>query len=90
MEIRQYREAAHSGIDRSGMKSSRKALLSRSWIFWMNRRAKAFSPPQPTACVTEDEGKLVGLYDSHPNNVGAGGDIANASYAVDLAVRGKQ
>ena len=55
----------------------------------MNRRAKAFSPPKPTAALTEDEGKLVDLYILHPNNVGRCGHIANASYAVDSAVRGK-
>ena len=36
-----------------------------------------------------DSGKVVGLYILHPNNVGRCGHIANASYAVDSAVRGK-
>ena len=36
-----------------------------------------------------DDKKVLGLYILHPNNIGRCGHIANASYAVDSAVRGK-
>lgn len=39
--------------------------------------------------MAEDNGTIVGLYILHPNNVGRCGHIANASYAVDSACRGK-
>ena len=38
--------------------------------------------------VAEDEGRVVGLYILHPNNVGRCGHICNASYAVASACRG--
>ena len=50
---------------------------------------KNFFAAQTYCGVAEGEGKLVGLYILHPNNVGRCGHIANASYAVDSAVRGK-
>ena len=34
-------------------------------------------------------GRVVGLYILHPNNIGRAAHIANASYAVDSAVRGQ-
>ena len=39
--------------------------------------------------VAEEDGKVVGLYILHPNNVGRCGHICNASYAVDSTCRGK-
>lgn len=50
---------------------------------------KAFFAAQTHCAVAEDDGKMVGLYILHPNNVGRCGHIANASYAVDSACRGK-
>ena len=39
--------------------------------------------------VAEDDGKILGLYILHPNNVGRCGHICNASYAVKEGIRGK-
>lgn len=39
--------------------------------------------------VDRESGKLVGLYILHPNNVGRCGHICNASYAVDVNLRGQ-
>lgn len=39
--------------------------------------------------VDEDTGRVVGVYVLHSNNVGRCGHMANASYAVDPAVRGQ-
>ena len=49
---------------------------------------KAFFESQSYTGVADDDGKIVGLYILHPNNVGRCGHICNASYAVDSRVRG--
>ncbi len=49
--------------------------------------ATDFFESQYTA-VAEHEGTVAGLYILHPNNIGRVGHIANASYAVDAAMRG--
>lgn len=49
----------------------------------------AFFASQSFTGVAEDDGKIVGLYILHPNNVGRCGHICNASYAVASDVRGK-
>ncbi len=50
---------------------------------------KAFFAAQTYCGVADDDGKIVGMYILHPNNVGRCGHIANASYAVDSRCRGK-
>ena len=49
----------------------------------------AFFAEQTYTAVAEHEGKIVGLYILHPNNVGRCGHIANASYAVASSCRGR-
>ena len=39
--------------------------------------------------MCEDNGRLLGLYILHPNNVGRCGHICNASYAVSSLARGR-
>ncbi len=51
--------------------------------------AASFFAKQSYCAVAEEEGTLLGLYILHPNNVGRVGHIANASYAVREAFRGK-
>ena len=48
----------------------------------------AFFASQTYCGVAEVDGKVVGLYILHPNNVGRCGHICNASYAVSAACRG--
>ena len=50
---------------------------------------KAFFASQSYTGVAENDGKIVGLYILHPNNVGRCGHICNASYAVSSACRGQ-
>ncbi|WP_026659001.1 GNAT family N-acetyltransferase [Butyrivibrio sp. AC2005] len=50
---------------------------------------KEFFRSQSYTGVAEDNGKIVGLYILHPNNVGRCGHICNASYAVSSKCRGK-
>ena len=50
---------------------------------------KAFFASQSYSGVADDNGKIVGLYILHPNNLGRCGHICNASYAVSSSVRGQ-
>ena len=49
---------------------------------------EAFFEGQSYCGVAEVDGKVVGLYILHPNNVGRCGHICNASYAVASSTRG--
>lgn len=49
----------------------------------------AFFAEQSHCGVAVDDGQVIGLYILHPNNIGRCGHIANASYAVGSAARGK-
>lgn len=50
---------------------------------------KAFFKAQTYTAVAEGkEGRILGLYILHPNNVGRCGHICNASYAVSAKMRG--
>ncbi len=48
----------------------------------------AFFAEQSYTGVAEADGRVVGLYILHPNNVGRCGHICNASYAVASSFRG--
>ena len=50
---------------------------------------KAFFAAQSYTGVAEENGRIVGLYILHPNNVGRCGHICNASYAVSSVCRGQ-
>ena len=49
----------------------------------------AFFAAQSYTGVAESNGRIVGLYILHPNNVGRCGHICNASYAVSSEMRGQ-
>ena len=53
------------------------------------KTGKDFFASQSYTSVAETNGKIVGLYILHPNNVGRCGHICNASYAVDSKCRGQ-
>ena len=53
------------------------------------KSGEEFFAGQSYCGVAEDDGRIVGLYILHPNNVGRCGHICNASYAVDSSCRGK-
>lgn len=48
-----------------------------------------FFTEQSYCGVAEEDGRVVGLYILHPNNVGRCGHICNASYAVSSKQRGR-
>ncbi len=49
----------------------------------------AFFASQSYTGVAEEDGKILGLYILHPNNVGRCSHICNVSYAVASDARGK-
>ena len=51
---------------------------------------RAFFESQSFTGVAAEQGKIVGFYILHPNNVGRCGHISNASYAVKGDERGKK
>ena len=51
--------------------------------------AAAFFASQDFSAVAVEDGRVLGLYILHPNNVGRCGHQANASYAVSSAARGR-
>lgn len=53
------------------------------------KSGSAFFASQNYTGVADADGKIVGLYILHPNNVGRCGHICNASYAVSSSVRGQ-
>lgn len=48
-----------------------------------------FFSSQSFTAVAEENGKILGLYILHPNNIGRCGHICNASYAVGSKMRGR-
>ena len=54
-----------------------------------DEEARDFFATQSYCGVCEENGRLVGLYILHPNNIGRCGHIANASYAVRTDMRGR-
>ena len=48
-----------------------------------------FADQTRTAVAVGEDGAVLGLYILHPNNIGRCGHLANASYAVDAACRGR-
>ena len=51
--------------------------------------ARDFFSSQSYSAVAEVDGRVVGLYILHPNNIGRCGHICNASYAVKKSCRGR-
>ena len=51
--------------------------------------AAAFFGEQTHCGVAVEDGRVIGLYILHPNNIGRCGHISNASYAVGSSARGK-
>ena len=51
--------------------------------------AAFFASQTRSAVAVDADGTILGLYILHPNNVGRCGHIANASYAVAAAARGR-
>lgn len=57
--------------------------------FLNDKTGADFFAAQTYCGVADDNGKIVGLYILHPNNIGRCGHIANASYAVAADCHGE-
>ena len=89
MEIRSYRETDIPSMVRVWNEVVEEGVAFPQLDFLDEESDRAFFAAQTYCAVAEDDGTVVGLYILHPNNVGRCGHIANASYAVDSACRGK-
>ena len=89
MTIREYNEkdltamiAVWNEIVEDGIAFPQEELLD-------SETGAEFFASQTYCGVADDDGKVVGLYILHPNNVGRCGHICNASYAVSSSCRGQ-
>ena len=92
MEKIQIRE--YSGADLEGMIPIWNEIVEDGIAFpqedCLDRESgTAFFASQSYTGVAETDGKILGLYILHPNNVGRCGHICNASYAVSSKARGQ-
>ena len=92
MEKIQIRE--YSGADLEGMILIWNEIVEEGIAFpqedCLDRESgTAFFASQSYTGVAEADGKILGLYILHPNNVGRCGHICNASYAVCSNCRGQ-
>ena len=92
MEKIQIRE--YSGADLEGMILIWNEIVEDGIAFpqedCLDRESgTAFFASQSYTGVAESDGKILGLYILHPNNVGRCGHICNASYAVSSKARGQ-
>ena len=53
------------------------------------QECRSYFAAQTCTTLAVLDGRVAGLYILHPNNIGRAAHIANASYAVDSAVRGQ-
>lgn len=65
------------------------AAFPQEDLLGSDEEARRFFDSQTATVVAEADGEVLGLYILHPNNVGRCGHIANTSYAVSKAARGK-
>lgn len=92
MEKIQIRE--YTGADLEGMIPIWNEIVEEGIAFpqedCLDRESgTAFFASQSYTGVAESDGKILGLYILHPNNVGRCGHICNASYAVSSKARGQ-
>ena len=92
MEKIQIRE--YSGADLEGMILIWNEIVEEGIAFpqedCLDRESgTAFFASQSYTGVAETDGKILGLYILHPNNIGRCGHICNASYAVSSKARGQ-
>ena len=89
MEIRSYNEQDLPAMIRIWNEVVEEGVAFPQLDLLDAETGKTFFAGQTCCGVAEDNGKVVGLYILHPNNIGRCGHIANASYAVDSACHGR-
>ena len=89
MEIRKYMEKDISAMVYIWNKVVEDGEAFPQEDFLNDKTGADFFAAQTYCGVADDNGKIVGLYILHPNNIGRCSSIANASYAVSQKHRGK-
>ena len=89
MKIRKYREKDIPAMISIWNKVVEDGEAFPQEDFLNNTTGADFFAAQTYCGVADNNGKIVGLYILHPNNIGRCGHIANASYAVDTDYRGE-
>ena len=89
MEIRKYREKDIPAMISIWNKVVEDGEAFPQEDFLNDTTGADFFAAQTYCGVADNNGKIVGLYILHPNNIGRCGHIANASYAVDTDHRGE-
>ena len=89
MVIREYTEQDLPEIIRIWNEVVEDGIAFPQEEFLDSASGKEFFESQSYTGVAEDDGRIVGLYILHPNNVGRCGHICNASYAVKSKCRGQ-
>lgn len=90
MTIRAYTESDIPAMTRIWNEVVEEGVAFPQLDFLTEESGRTFFAAQTYCAVADDNGTVVGLYILHPNNVGRCGHIANASYAIDSARRGKR
>lgn len=89
MEIRAYEEKDVPDMVRIWNEVVEEGVAFPQLELLTEETGTAFFAAQTYCGVAEEDGAVVGLYILHPNNVGRCGHIANASYAIASACRGR-
>ncbi len=89
MKIRAYTEQDIPAMVRIWNQVVEEGVAFPQLDFLTEETGRAFFAEQSYCAVADEDGTVMGLYILHPNNVGRCGHIANASYAIDSACRGK-
>lgn len=89
MKIRAYTEQDVPAMVRIWNQVVEEGVAFPQLDFLTAETGRAFFAEQTYCAVADEDGTVMGLYILHPNNVGRCGHIANASYAIDSACRGK-
>lgn len=89
MEIREYTQQDLDEMIRIWNEIVEEGIAFPQEVCLDSESGAAFFASQSYTGIAAENGKAVGLYILHPNNIGRCGHICNASYAVSRAMRGK-
>ena len=89
MEVRKYCENDVPAMVRIWNEVVEEGIAFPQEDFLDGESGRAFFAAQSCCGVAVADGRVVGLYILHPNNIGRCGHIANASYAVESVCRGE-
>ena len=89
MDIREYRKQDVAAMVRIWNRVVEDGEAFPQEELLTEETGREFFAAQTYCGVADADGDVVGMYILHPNNVGRCAHIANASYAVDVRLRGE-